>query len=174
MINSLMQTMSGFERIGDYATNLDEMAQKLKKDSLSFSSSARSELDTLCDAIMSITDIAIQAFRTNDTVLAKKIEPLEEVIDDMVALLHDRHIDRLKAGTCTIGAGLVFLETLTYLERVADQCSSCAILILSQENVEILKNHQAYLRLLHEGTDAGYNADYTAYRTRYMQPLLND
>ena len=174
MINSLMQTMSGFERIGDYATNLDEMAQKLKKDSLSFSSSARSELDTLCDAIMAITDIAIQAFRTNDTVLAKKIEPLEEVIDDMVALLHDRHIDRLKAGTCTIGAGLIFLESLTYLERVADQCSSCAILILSQENVEILKNHQAYLRLLHEGTDAGYNADYTAYRTRYMQPLLND
>ena len=172
MINALMQTMSGFERIGDYATNIDEMAQKLRRDALSFSPRARDELDALCDAIMHITDEAIHAFRTNDTKRAKKIEPLEEVIDDMVALLRDRHIDRLKDGTCTIGAGLIFLETLTYLERVADQCSSCAILILSQQNAEILKNHQAYLRLLHEGTDAAYNADYETYRIQYMQPLL--
>jgi len=171
-VNALMQAMSGFERIGDYATNLDEMAQKLIAQGLSFSPKARAELDTLCDAIMEITDYAIHAFRDNDSKVAKKIEPLEEVIDDMVAALRDRHIDRLKAGTCTIGAGLVFLDTLTYLERVADQCSSCAILILSQENEEILKNHQEYLRMLHQGTDANYNADYKVYRERYMDRLM--
>ncbi len=171
-VNALMQAMSGFERIGDYATNLDEMAQKLLSQGLSFSPKARAELETLCDAIMEITDYAIHSFRDNDSKLAKKIEPLEEVIDDMVAALRDRHIDRLKAGTCTIGAGLVFLDTLTYLERVADQCSSCAILILSQENEEILKNHQEYLRMLHQGTDANYNADYAVYRERYMDRLM--
>ena len=171
-LNVLMQCSPNIERIGDYATNFDEMAKKLSETDLTFSEMAKKEMALLSEAVVEILRLTVDALEKDSVSNARRIEPLEEVIDDMVAMLRDRHIDRLKEGTCTIGAGLVFLDTLTYLERVADQCSSCAILILSQENEEILKNHQEYLRMLHQGTDANYNADYKIYRKRYMDRLV--
>ena len=57
----------------------------------------------------------------------------------MVLLLRDNHTDRLRRGICTVNGGLVFLKTLTYLERAADQCSSIALLMLASENENIKK-----------------------------------
>ena len=89
----------------------------------------------------------------------------------MVRILRGRHTERLKNGNCSVGAGLVFMETLTYLERTSDQCSSIAVLMLARENEEIAKNHYDYLRLLHEGNDPSYRRDLAARRQQYINQL---
>ena len=140
-VDMLLQTVPSFERIGDYATNLVELSERLTKDAASFSDAAKRELEIICSAVNEILDITVSAFATDDNEMAKSIEPLEETIDDMVMILRDRHTQRLKSGTCSISSGLVFMETLTYLERASDHCSAIAVMMLARNNEAILHNH---------------------------------
>ena len=170
-LDMLMQTVPDFERIGDYATNIVELAQKLHDENMEFSESAKKELKLIGGAVKEILDITVDAFTRNDNEAATTIEPLEEVIDDMVMILKDRHTKRLKNGQCSIGSGLVFMELLTYLERTSDQCSSIAVMMLARNNEDILQNHYDYLKELHEGNDETYRAEKNRRREQYIKPL---
>ena len=170
-VNMLLQAVPDFERIGDYATNLAELGESLSKEGATFSESARQELELMFDAVNKIIRITVDAFITDDNRKAKDIEPLEEVIDDMVTILRDRHTKRLKIGSCSVSTGLVFMEALTYLERASDQCSSIAVLMLARQNESILKNHYDYLREVHAGNDEQYIAELKRRREQYMTKL---
>ena len=170
-LDMLMQAVPGFERIGDYATNMVELADRLQAESTSFSDSAKRELSIICGAVNEILEITVNAFTTGDNEKAKAIEPLEETIDDLVMILRDRHTKRLKNGACSISSGLVFMEALTYLERAADQCSSIAVMMLARNNEAILQNHYDYLREIHAGNDVAYLAERERRREQYIKPL---
>ena len=170
-VDMLLQTVPSFERVGDYGTNLVELAQQMQEEKASFSENAKKELTLLCNAVDEVLSITVTAFETNDNELAKNIEPLEETIDDMVMILKDRHTKRLKSGACAIGSGLVFMESLTYLERVADHCSSIGVMMLARDDEKILHNHHKYLQEIHNGSDVGYAAACAKRREQYLLPL---
>ena len=170
-VDMLLQTVPSFERIGDYGTNLFELAEKMNKEKATFSEKAVMELQYVCDAVNEILTLTLDAFSRDDNEAAKTIEPLEETIDDMVLYLRDRHTKRLKKGTCTVDSGLIFMETLTHLERVSDHCSSIAVMMLARNDAAILQNHHEYLRELHAGHDAEYRAARERLRQRYIEPL---
>ena len=170
-VDMLMQTVPNFERIGDYATNMVELSQRLAAENTAFSDMAKKELDVICSAVNEILDITLRAFANDDNEAAKAIEPLEEVIDDMVMILRTRHTTRLKNGACSVDTGLVFMEALTYLERASDQCSSIAVMMLSRNNEKILMNHYDYLREIHSGNDAAYAAEKNRRREQFIEPL---
>ena len=170
-LDMLMQTVPSFERIGDYATNLVELAERLQAEGTSFSDMAKKELGIICSAVNEILTITVDAFTKSDNEAAKAIEPLEETIDDMVMILKDRHTKRLKNGSCSIGSGLVFMETLTHLERVSDHCSSIAVMMLARNNEAILQNHYDYLREIHAGNDVAYMSERERRREQYIKPL---
>ena len=170
-LDMLMQAVPSFERIGDYATNLVELAERLQAESTSFSDTAKQELDVIFAAVNEIIEITVNAFTSGNNDEAKSIEPLEETIDDMVMILRDRHTRRLKNGICSVGSGLVFMETLTYLERASDQCSSIAVMMLARNNKSILQNHHEYLREIHSGNDVAYMAERERRRAQYIKPL---
>ena len=170
-LDMLLQTAPNFERVGDYATNLVEFSQKLQAEGGAFSEGAKKELQLICDAVNEILDITMDAFANDDNEKARAIEPLEEVIDDMVMILRDRHTKRLKKGECNVNSGLVFMETLTYLERASDQCSSIAVMMLARDNESILHNHHDYLREVHAGNDEAYRAEMDRRRVQYIEPL---
>lgn len=170
-VDMLLQTVPSFERVGDYGTNLLELAQQLHADNASFSDNAKKELTLLIAAVQEILNVTVSAFESNDNELAKAIEPLEETIDDMVMILKDRHTKRLKSGACAIGSGLIFMESLTHLERVADHCSSIGVMMLAREDESILHNHHKYLKEVHSGSDAGYAAACQRRREQYLVPL---
>jgi len=170
-LDLLIQTVPSFERIGDYATNLVELAERLQAESTTFSDMAKAELSVLSSAIQEILTLTMQAFTSDSSDLAKAIEPLEETIDDMIMILRDRHTKRLKNGSCSIGSGLVFLDVLTYLERASDHCSSVAVMMLARNNEAILQNHHEYLREIHSGNDQAYLSELERRREQYIKPL---
>ena len=172
-VNMLMQSIHDIERIGDYAMNFDEMAQKMNAEGLTFSISAKREMDVLSDAVQEILRLTVEALENDNDYIARRVEPLEEVIDDMVLLLRNRHTDRLCKGICSINAGLVFMDALTYFERTADQCSSIAMLMLGRKNEQIMKNHHMYLAELHASDDKSYIAEQETRREQYIVPLEN-
>ena len=170
-LDMLMQTVPSFERIGDYATNMVELAERLQAENVTFSDMAKKELALICGAVNEILTITVNALANDDNKAAKTIEPLEETIDDMVMILKDRHTKRLKNGACSIGSGLVFMEALTYLERVSDHCSSVAVMMLARYNKDIMHNHYDYLRELHTGNDVAYMSERERRREQYIKPL---
>lgn len=169
--NMLMQCVRDIERIGDYATNFDEQAKLLHESNTHFSSGARKEIEILGNAILEILRLTVDALENDSDSTARRIEPLEEVIDDMVLHLKNRHTERLCAGICSIDTGLVFMDALTTMERAADQCSSIAMLMLGRHNEEILKNHHLYLQELHQNGDSSYRAEMENRREQYLVPL---
>ena len=170
-LNMLMQCVPAMERVGDYATNFDEMAQKLHNAGLTFSEGAQKEMEILGNAVEEILGLTVHALEEDDESIARRIEPLEEVIDDMVLLLKDRHTARLRQGICAVESGLVFMDALTHLERTADQCSSIAMLMLGRHNEEIMKNHHRYLQELHESGDRSYLDELESRKAQYLVPL---
>ena len=170
-LDMLMQSVPNFERVGDYATNFVEQAQRLQEEGISFSDMAKKEIELIGAAVTEILEITVSAFAADDNEAAKAIEPLEEVIDDMVMILKDRHTKRLKSGACSVSSGLVFMEMLTYMERASDQCSSIALQMLARNNETIMQNHYDYLREIHAGNDAAYMAEKNRRREQYITPL---
>ena len=172
-VDMLLQTVPNFERIGDYATDIVELAQRMLDAKTSFSDAAIRELELVGQAVNEILEITVDAMTCDDNEKAKAIEPLEETIDDMIMILRDRHTKRLKAGTCSVESGLVYMETLVHLERASDQCSSIAVMMLARNNEEILQNHYDYLREIHAGSDEDFNAARAKRREQYITPLKN-
>ena len=170
-INTLMQGSSNFERIGDHAVNIMEAAEVVEKEKIVFTEGAKAELQIVKEAVTEIVGYTVSAFAALNTDEAKKIEPLEEVIDDMVVMLKDRHIERLKAGNCSTTSGMAFIDVLTNLERIADQCSNIALLILSMEDRSILGNHHGYVHQLHKGGDVTYDKELAHQKDHYLGRL---
>ena len=164
-LDMLLQSIPSFERIGDYGTNLEELGEKLAGEGGTFSDKAKEELKILTGAVMDILSTTVQALSENDNELAKTIEPLEEVIDDMVRLLKDRHTKRLKNGSCSVTSGLVFMDALTHLERVSDHCSNIAgcVMDTKEQNMNL---HES-LKLLRSDKEF-YREKYTEYTKKYL------
>jgi hypothetical protein len=80
---------------------------------------------------------------------------------------------RLCQGSCSVDAGIIFMDVLTHLERTADQCSDIAMLTLGKHNAEILNNHHQYLQDLHSSTDQSYLAELKNRKEQYLDPLNN-
>lgn len=171
LLNMLMQCLRDVERIGDYATNFDEMAEKMSSSELTFSEMAYEEIEILNDAVQEILRLTLEGLKGDNDYVIRRIEPLEEVIDDMVLLLKNRHTSRLCQGICSINSGLIFMDMLTYFERTADQCSNIALLLLGKNNDEIMKNHHLYLQELHKSGNQDYIAEQENRREQYLIQL---
>ena len=171
LLNYYIQCFSEFERIGDYAVNLTENAQELRDKNLTLSDAAIRELGVARDALNEILGYACQAFMAHDIHAARRIEPVEEVVDDLVATLRSDHIKRLREGACSADAGLPFLDMLVNIERISDQCSNLGIYTLAQSDESIMSSHHEYIHRLHQGEDPEFNRRYAATREKYFGAL---
>ena len=88
-------------------------------------------------AVKDIVNMTVEAFEYDDISIAKKVEPLEEVIDNLNLMIKNRHIQRLRAGECTIELGFVLNDILTNFERVSDHCSNVAVSIIQNRDYGI-------------------------------------
>lgn len=157
-----------FERVGDYAMNVLELAERLNEKQVKLSESAMSELHAISDAVDEIIGMAVESFISDDPSSAVRIEPLEEIIDTMEDTLKFRHVDRLKGGQCTIDGGLVFLELLTNLERISDHCSNIAVYIIGYHNHKDSLDRHEYIKRIHDGEEAGYAQMFAEYKQQYF------
>ena len=160
----LLKAISDFERIGDHATNLVDSAEELNAKGLSFSDAAKGELTVLVGAVNEILDLSISAFLDHDLDAAYKVEPLEEVIDNLKEQMRTRHILRLQQGSCSIETGFVWSDLLTSLERVSDHCSNLAGCVIDLNNHN-MNTHEAIRSAKVDYSDFGEL--YTAYAKKY-------
>lgn len=133
-VSTLMHCINDFERIGDHALNLMEIADRMQKKELEFSKKAKNEMDVFGAAVTDILERSVEAFVNNDPALAATVEPLEEVIDDLNKQLKKRHVKRLRKGKCVVELGLLLTDVAVNYERVADHCSNLAVYMIQTED----------------------------------------
>ena len=129
-VSKYLRALSDFERISDHARNIGEAVAEINEKKITFSDAANRELTVLEDAINEITGITINAFINNNTEEALRIDPLEEVVDDLCDEIKSNHIERVSKQLCSLETGFVFNDLLTDYERISDHCSNLAVDIL--------------------------------------------
>ncbi|MBR4412144.1 MAG: Na/Pi cotransporter family protein [Lachnospiraceae bacterium] len=162
-----------FERLGDHAVNIAEDAKELSDNDTAFSEQALGELDIAFDLMKKILNYTIIGFERRDIEAAKHIEPLEEVMDDLTNTLHDNHLARLREGNCSVQAGIVFLDILANMERIADICSNIGIAIIARKSPEAGLAH-TYVSALHQGGDSDFNDEYIQAHSEYFGRLSGE
>lgn len=166
-VTSLLHIITDFERIADYAFNIMESAEYMHEKNQKLSDNAIAELMVISKAITEIIDMAVTAVEYDDLQTVKKIEPLEETIDQLEYQLKNRHIERLKTGDCAIDRGIHFLDMLSDMERVADHCSNVAVHVLSRNYGKDEIKHHEYIDTVHKGESSDYIDAMNEYSNKY-------
>jgi len=161
-VSKFLHTINDFERMSDHALNLAECAKEISEKEIKFSPQAEHELGVLSNAVSEIIGIAVKAFTENDLQLATRVEPLEELIDNLCDEMKLHHIDRLKNGDCTLTHGFVFNDLLTNFERVSDHCSNIAVAMIELES-DSFDTHEyiSSLTAVHTKSFDEYFAEYS-------------
>ena len=133
-VGKYLHTINDFERISDHALNVAECAQELHEKGIVFSTDGAREINVLISAVTEVMNTAIDAFCNNDLENAYRVEPLEELIDNLCDEMKLHHIDRLQTGECTLNHGFAFNDLLTNCERVSDHCSNIAVAMIELES----------------------------------------
>ena len=164
-VAKILHTIDDFERIGDHAMNIVEVAKELYDKQQAFSDDANDNIATLNEAVNELVDMTITAFETNDLHLAAKVEPLEQVVDLIILKIKKKHIKRLQDGDCTIQLGFALSDLLTSYERVADHCSNIGVAIIESHHGTF--DVHEYLDSLKAAHDEDFERRYDKYLNKF-------
>ena len=164
-IARMLHSIGDFERMGDHALNICQLAEEMHGKGIKFSADALKEISTVTSAITEILNMTVDSFIKDDGELASHIEPLEQVIDNLKKQLKAKHIARLQKGECTIELGFIFTDLLTNFERISDHCSNVAVYTMQLKG-EKLDTHK-YLRKIRHSAVGNFVDDYNMYESKY-------
>lgn len=170
-ISKFLHTISDFERIGDHAVNLSETAREIHEKKLTFSPNANAELDVLASAVAEIVVLTTDAFTADDLDMARHVEPLEEVIDELCDEIKIQHVRRIQTGDCTLDHGFVFNDLLTNYERIADHCSNIAVAMIELD-MDQFDTHE-YLHQIKDSHEETFNRYFEEYKERFSLDALS-
>ena len=164
-VSQLLHVVGDVERIADHAVNIVSAAKEIHNKKISFSPEAQHEISTMSNAVREILSLAIEALVNEDLNVAKKVEPLEQIIDKLNHKIKNNHVNRLRHGDCTVELGFVLSDILANFERVADHCSNIAVCLLEIDN-NSFQTHE-YLHNVKETGANEFFEFYDMYKQRY-------
>ena len=164
-VSNLLHTIGDLERISDHAVNIEEAAEEMYTKKVRFSEAAEKEVGIMINAVTEILDMSIRSFINSDVPLAKDVEPLEDVIDELRTELKNRHVERLREGICTIELGFILQDLLTNFERVSDHCSNIAVCLIQIKD-NSMDTHE-YMNELKKLEKSEFMDEFNRYRSKY-------
>ena len=164
-VSELLHIIGDLERMGDHALNILESAEELREKDIEFSGNARRELGVIHTALTEILSMTIDAFERSDIVLARQVEPLEQVIDMLTSDIRSHHITRLQKGECSVIPGIVLSDLLINYERVSDHCSNMAVCVI-QTDSKTMESH-FYLTTTKTPDNIEFITAYNDYREKF-------
>jgi phosphate:Na+ symporter len=163
--SKLLHTISDFERIGDHASGISKVAKELNDKGLVFSEEAIYELNLVEEADREIVDITVEAYMADNLELAKKVEPLRQVVRMLCGELKTHHIARMQKGKCDLEHSFAFNDMLNNLDRIAAHCSNVAVAMIELEATDF--NTHKYLKNVRELKDSQFQEDLAFYEKKY-------
>ncbi len=171
ILNQYYKVTTEFERLGDHAVNIAEIGANLSNTETSFSQTAKDELKVVEEAIEQILDETGQAFRKRDIKAAREIEPLVQIVNELITALKRNHLRRMSLGQCSMYADISFTNLLVEIRRIAAVCSNVGVATVVRVNPELADHEHLYFESLHDSRDEEFNAAYEAAHSRYFSRL---
>lgn len=129
MLGALFHVVNDIERIGDHAENMADSARKIMDGEAQISEKAKVQLQEMTEMVVKILDYSLDMFTKNNQEHMQEILDLEEAIDGKEKKLQRAHVKRLTKNRCTPEGGMIFSDTVSGLERVADHATNIAFAI---------------------------------------------
>ena len=163
-ISQLLLAIGDYERMGDHASYMLQIAEKMKDSDKKLSAEAVEELKVIVHAVSEIFKVSMEAYKTDNQQLAQEVEPLEAVIKRIIRKVKNRHIQRLKDGLCTPEMSFLFSDLLNDLRRIAAHCGNIATSVLQLHDASINKHEYNHRN---KDEDIEFVSKYESYKTRY-------
>ena len=164
-IARLLLTIGDFERIGDHAVNVLNIAEQKEQKHLDFPPDLVNDIKVIVNATLEVLNVTVEAFSKNSADIALKIEPLEQVIDRLVAKAKNRHIKRIQFGECPRELDFFVSDLFTDFERISDHCSNIATSILKTKDTTIDKHE--FLKQLKSYDNKDFSKAYDEFKEKY-------
>ena len=132
VVKNLFYTISDLERVGDHAENIAELAENMRKDDITFSKKGFKDLKLISDETILALESALKARELSSTQEAIQEADYERNVDKLEDELREKHIQRLSKGKCEPESGVVFLDLISNLERIADHATNIAGYVVSE------------------------------------------
>ena len=128
MVPAMITSVNNLERAGDRVMELASLFQKKIDGGYSYTEDAIKELKELEDTIVKLFDNTVIALSKGDSNVIEEIVELEDRTDELTELSQSNHITRLNKGLCNVDAGVLFIDMVGHLERIADHTYKIAML----------------------------------------------
>ena len=129
-VNVLLNIINDIERVGDHIENIAELAEFKERNNLYFSEDGKESLNEMFNKCEEVFSKAMESFKTTDEVLARQVLVLEQEIDDLEKKHREDHMSRLSKMECQTEPGVIFLDSISNLERVSDHSNNIAMYVL--------------------------------------------
>ena len=171
ILNQYFKVTSEFERLGDHAVGIAEIAAGMAQNGTSFSPAAMEEIHVVEDALREILDLTDHAFRLRDEDDARRIEPLVQIVNELNTVLRRNHLRRMSLGRCSVFADSSFSNLGVEFRRIAAVCSNVGVATVVRIHPALADHEHLYFESMHNGSNAEFNAAYEAAHARYFPKL---
>ncbi len=125
-IVNLMHIVNDIERMADHAINIAELADVRTTGKHELSEAARDDLQKMFGEVDRISRAVLEALGDRDVEKATCLIGEDDKVDDLEKRYRCNHIERLNQGLCRPDVGVLFLDAVSNLERVADHAHNIA------------------------------------------------
>ena len=171
ILNQYYKVTTEFERLGDHAVNIAEIGANMSNTETAFSDAAKDEIRILHEAIDQILDLTEQTFSKRDVKAAHDIEPLVQIVGEIIVAVKRNHLSRLSLGQCAMYADISYTNLLVELRRIAAVCSNVGVATVVRANPELADHEHLYYESLHLSSDADFDAVYEEAHAKYFSQL---
>ncbi|MBO5798244.1 MAG: Na/Pi cotransporter family protein [Clostridia bacterium] len=164
IVTELLHCIGDYERISDHALGLAESAKEMYDKKIAFSPRAKEDVSIISRAVSEVLELATRSLVEDDMDAAKRVEPLEQVVDELNRKVKAGHVARLRQGECTMEMGFILVDMLTNFGRIADHCSNIAVCFIEITR-ESFETHR-YLNQVKSG-EAEFVELFESYEKKY-------
>ena len=170
-LNQYYKLSTEFERLGDQAVNIADIAAKLSENDTDFSDTFKKEIAVLQELIRDILDDAEKAFTEQSESAASLIEPKVHVVSDLINEMTQNHFARMSAGECSMLADAVFSNLMAEYKRIAGTCSNTGMAVLVRIHPELASREHLFLETLDKNGNAEYRKVLEQTHQKYFDRL---
>ncbi len=171
ILSQYYKVTSEFERLGDHAVNIADIASAMVQNDTSFSPMALKEIHVMEDVLFQILDKTDAAFRYGDEKSARDIEALVRVVCELITIFKRNHLHRLSNNECSMYADISFTNLLVEYRRIAAVCSNVGVATVVRMHPELADHEHLYFESVLSDNDEDFKATYEEAHSRYFSLL---
>lgn len=121
-ISELMRITNNIERIGDSMESVSKLLERIYDNKFEFSEKAKQDLMAISDQVDQFMGLIAGEMHEKTEGFYQKALALEDMIDQMREKMRSQHIERLRAGDCSVDVGVFFISLVSHYEKMGDYC----------------------------------------------------